>query len=141
MNISQYNELHLLPKLITLYAVGRGVNGEGFKFKLDMVKMCSTWPLLNKLFEVDLQTPSLPQTSYMAYGNGQKLKIWILLLPWSKCIHNNPKGIFIPFKQKLNTIYRPHDHVLGPKWLFWSKMLIFVTFGSCGVHKTLQSFH
>ena len=26
----------------------RGVNREGFNFKLARVKMCSTWPLLNK---------------------------------------------------------------------------------------------
>ena len=28
--------------------LGRGVNREGFNFKLAMVKTCSTWPLLNK---------------------------------------------------------------------------------------------
>ena len=47
--------------------IGRGVNREGFNFKLAMVKTCSTWPLLNKYalqkkFEVGLQTPPLPQT-------------------------------------------------------------------------------
>ena len=28
--------------------LGRGVNREGFNFKVAMVKTCSTWPLLNK---------------------------------------------------------------------------------------------
>ena len=35
-------------ELTTAYALGRGVNREGFNFKLAMVKMCFTWPLLNK---------------------------------------------------------------------------------------------
>ena len=126
--------------------IGRGINGEGFNFKLAMVKMCSTWPLLNKYtlskkFEVDLQTPPLSLTACMAYGKGQKLKIRILFLPWSKRIHSNLKGIIILFKQKLNIVYRPHCHVLGPKWLFWSKIVIFVTFGCCWVHKILKFFH
>ena len=87
-----------------MYSLGRGINREGFNFKLAMVKTCSTWLLLNKyvlwkIFEVGLQTPSSPQTPYIAYGKGQKLKIWILLLPWSKCIHSNLKGIVIMFKQ------------------------------------------
>ena len=30
------------------WIVGQGVNGEGFNFKLGMVKMYSTWPLMNK---------------------------------------------------------------------------------------------
>ena len=91
------------------FSVGQGVNGKGFNFTLAMVKMCSPWPLLNKytlskIFEVGLQIPPLPQPSYMAYGKGQKLKIWILFLPWSKCIQSNLKGIIVPFKQKLNVI-------------------------------------
>ena len=96
------------------YGLGRGINVEGFKSKLTMVKMCSTWSLLNKYalwkkFEVGLQTPPLPQTPYRAYGKGQNLKIWILFLPWSKCIHSNLKGMIIPFKQNSDVIYRPHS--------------------------------
>ena len=46
--------------------------GEGFNIELTMVKMCSTWALLNKYaisknFKVGLQTPPLPQIPYMAY--------------------------------------------------------------------------
>ena len=127
------------------YLLGRGINGEGFNSKLAMVKMCSTWPLLNKyalskIFEVGLQTPPLPQTAYRAYGKGQNLKIRILFLPWSKCIHINQKGIIIPFKQNSDMIYWPHGRVLSLKWLILSKMVIFVTFGHWGVLKTLQIF-
>ena len=44
-----------------------------------MVKLCSTWPLLNKYalwknFEVGLQTPPLPQTPYIANGEGKNWK-------------------------------------------------------------------
>ena len=49
--------------------LGRGVNGEGFHFKLAMVKTCSTWPLLNKyaLWKKNWGgTPPLPQTPYIA---------------------------------------------------------------------------
>ena len=35
--------MHNLPFLP--YLVGRGANGDGFNFKLAMVKMCSTWTL------------------------------------------------------------------------------------------------
>ena len=107
-----------------------------------MVKMCSTWPLMNKCvllkdFEVGLQTPRPPQTSYIAYGKGQKLKIWILFLflLCSKWIHSNLKWIIIMFKQELNMIYRTHGHVLT---MFKSQMAVlvkngnFVTFGCCG---------
>ena len=93
-----------------------------------------------KKFKVDLQTPPLPQTSYMAYGKSQKLRIWILFLPWSKCIHRNLEGIIIPLKQKLNMIYRPHGHVLVPKWLFWSEMVIFITSSRGWVLKPFNFF-
>ena len=51
------------------YSLGRGVNREGFNFKLVMVKTYSTWLLLNKYelkkkIEVGLQTPPSPQTPY-----------------------------------------------------------------------------
>ena len=91
---------------LLLCILGRGVNREGFNFKLATVKTCSTRPLLNKYalwknFEVGLQTPPSPQTPYigLTYGKGQKLKIWILFLPWSKCIHSNLEGIIITCKQ------------------------------------------
>ena len=91
-------------------AVGWGVNGEGLYFKLAMVNMCSIWPLLNKYaffknFEEGLETPPLPQTPYMVYGEGQKLKFWIFILPWSKSIHINLEGIIVPYKQKFDMIY------------------------------------
>ena len=59
--------------------LGRGVNREGFNFKLAMVKMCSTWPLLKKYaiwknFEVGLQTPPSPQTPYIVYEKGKNWK-------------------------------------------------------------------
>ena len=110
-----------------------GANREDFDFKLAMVKTCSTWPILNKYMTLKFLKwvfrPHyyllLPQTLYIAYGKGQKLKIWILFLPWSKCIHSNLcynnsflKGIIITFKQKLDMIYRPHGPLLSPKWLF-----------------------
>ena len=57
--------------------------------------LISNWPWSNcvpltsleqkylfKKFEVDLQTPLLPQTSYMANANGQKWKILILFRFW-----------------------------------------------------------
>ena len=61
------------------YALGQGVNRQGFNFKLAMVKMCSAWPLLNKYarqknFEVGLQIPPSPQTPYIAYGKGKKIE-------------------------------------------------------------------
>ena len=127
------------------YILGRGVNREGFNFKLAMVKTCSTWAFLNKYalqkkIEVGLQTPPSPQTPYIAYEKGQKLKIWMLFLPWSKCIHRNLKGIIITFK-KLDVIYRPHMCVLYIKWQFLVKNGNFFTFGCCGAPKTLQIFH
>ena len=30
------------------WTIGRGINGDGFNSKLAMVKVCSTWPLVNK---------------------------------------------------------------------------------------------
>ena len=64
-----------------MWGVGQGVKREGFHFLLAMVKMCSTWPLLNKYAlkkekknEVGLQTPPLPQTPYIAYGKGKNFK-------------------------------------------------------------------
>ena len=102
--------------------LGWGVNGKGFNFILTMVKGVPLTPLEKicplKNVEVGLQTPLLHQTPYMAYGKGRKLKIWILCLPWSICIHNNLKWIIIQFKQKLDVIYRPYGHVLSLKLLF-----------------------
>ena len=98
-----------------------------------MVKMCSTWPLLNKCallkkrIEVGLQTPPSPRTPYIVYGKGQKFEIWILFLPWS-------------LKQKLDVIYWPYGRVLSLKWLFLVRNGNFFTFGCCGVRKTLQIF-
>ena len=35
--------------------------------------------------------------------------------------------------------YRPHSHVLSPKWVILiQKKVFFVTFGRCGVLKTLK---
>ena len=71
---------------------GRGINREGFNFKLDMVKMCSTWPLLNKyalwkFVEVGLQTDTtVISDPYSAFGKSKILKIWILFLQWSEYI-------------------------------------------------------
>ena len=94
-----------------------------FNIKLGMVKMCSTWPFLNKY------ALSYKYALY-EYGNGQKSKIWILSWPWSKCIHSNLKQIIIPFKQNLDITYRLHGSVSSP---FLVKMVIFVTFCHCGV--------
>ena len=63
-------------EVIKACAIGRGINKKGFNSKLAMVKMCSTWPFLNKYalwknFEVGLQTAPLPQTPYIAYGKDQ----------------------------------------------------------------------
>ena len=59
-----------------LYVVGRGVNGEGFDFKLAMVKMCSTWtPLEQNTISKNFEWIFRLQTYYMAYGKWQKLKI------------------------------------------------------------------
>ena len=41
--------------IILFYTVGRGVNREGFDFKLAMVKKCSTWTLLNMPFKKTLK--------------------------------------------------------------------------------------
>ena len=42
-------QLSLLQETIEYpYTLGRGINREGFNFKLAMVKMCSTWPLSSK---------------------------------------------------------------------------------------------
>ena len=56
---------------------------------------------------------------FRVHGKDQNLKIWIMFLPWSKCIHSYLKKLVtcIPFKQKLDMIYRPQGHVLIPKWL------------------------
>ena len=82
--------------------------------------------------------PTVISYPYIAYGKDQKWKIWILYLPWSKCIHINLKGIIITFKQKLDVIYRPHGPILSLKWLFLVINANFFTFGCCGVRKTLQ---
>ena len=93
-----------------------------------------------KIFEGGLQTPPSPQTPYIAYGKGQKLKIWILFLPWLKCIHSILKGIILTFKQKLDVINRPHCRVLSLKWLFLVKNGNFFTFSCCGVRKKSSNF-
>ena len=128
------------------YTLGRDVNREGFNFKLAMVKTCSTWPLPEqicplKTFWSRSSDPTFTSDPLHILWESQKLEIWILFLPWSKCIHSNLKGIIITFKQKLNVIYRPHGHVLSLKWLFLIKNGNFFTFGCCGVRKTLQIFH
>ena len=48
--LSQLPNLELNSLLSRFYGsvLRRGVNREGFNFKLAMVKTCSTWPLLNK---------------------------------------------------------------------------------------------
>ena len=38
----------VLLRTVGVCRLGRGVNMEGFNFKLAMVKTCSNWPLLNK---------------------------------------------------------------------------------------------
>ena len=56
MGCSRVGELHVHAtsypcnafKIALLWLIGRGVNREGFNFKLAVVKTCSTWPLLNK---------------------------------------------------------------------------------------------
>ena len=99
----------MLPLLIRA-----GANKEGFNFKLAMAKTCSTWPLLKnmplekKKIEVDFQTPPLPQTPYIAYGIGQKLKIGILFLQLSKCIPINLKWTPETFIGKFEGFYVPN---------------------------------
>ena len=124
----RFMSLNPLRQCVSMsWAIGRGVNREGFNFKLAMVKTCSTWPLLNKyalqkiLNLVFRPHHHLRPPTCIAYEKDQKLKIWILFLPWSKCIHSNLKGIIITFKQKLDVIYRPHGCVLSLKWLFLVK--------------------
>ena len=78
-----------------------------------------------KKIELGLQTLLLPQTPYVSYGIGQNLKILILFLPRSICIHSNLKGIIILFKQKSDVIFSPHGRVLSSKWLILVKMVSF----------------
>ena len=102
-----------------------------------MVKTCSTWPLLNKYALKKIWTwssdPTVTSDPLYSLWKRQKLKIWILFLPWSKFIHSSLKGIIITFKQNLDVIYRPHGRVLSLKWLFLVKNGNFFTFGCCGV--------
>ena len=73
--------LNGLNSLLTyMYALGRGINKEGFNFKLAMVKTCSTWPLLNKYalqkkFEVGLQSSDPTVTSDSLHSLWERQKI------------------------------------------------------------------
>ena len=59
----------------------------------------------------------------------------ICLLPWSKCIHKiNLKGIILTFKQKMDAVYRAHDCVWCPTWLFLVKNANIFTFCCCVVN-------
>ena len=69
--------------------IGRGVNREGFNFKLATVKTCSTWPLLNK-YALKKKIWSGSSDPYIAYGKIENLIFFSL--QWSKCIPINLKG-------------------------------------------------
>ena len=102
-----------------------------------------TWPLKNFWNWTSDSTVTFSQTPYKAYGKGQNLDIrislWIMV---RNAFHRNLKGIIITFKQKLNVIYRGHGRVWSLTWLKnVSKMVIFFTFGCCGVRKAIQIFN
>ena len=58
------------------YPLGRGINGEGFNSKLAMVKMCSTWSLLNKYVLSKKLSGSSDQLPYTPIGPMGKDNIW-----------------------------------------------------------------
>ena len=71
---------------------------------------------------------------FLAYGKGQKLKIWILFLSWSSAFMVTLKGIIIMFKQELNMIYRPVVVLQVPNGCFGQKMVIlhiWLLWGTC----------
>ena len=88
---------------IMVYTVGRGVNREGFNFKLAMVKTCSTWPLLNKyalkifFFEVGLQTPPSPQTPYISPWESPKIENLNIVFAMVKMHSQEPKRNYYNF--------------------------------------------
>ena len=124
------------------WASGRSVDKEGLISNWSWSKRVPLGPSWTnipfKKDKVGLQTPPSPQMPYIAYGKDQfKLKIWILFLPWSNCIHNNLKGIIITFKQNLDVIYRPRGCVLktlssaGKEVVFYqrkSKLILWIHF-------------
>ena len=84
--------------------------------------------------EVGFQTPPLSQTPYMAFGKGQNFwakfenLIYFVFAMVKMYIHSNLKGIFIPFIQKSDVIYKPHGRMksqiadFGQKWSFLSHL-------------------
>ena len=74
----------------------------------------------------------------MEKAKNRKSEFLLFVLPWSKYIHSNPKGIIILLKQNLDVTYRPHGHVLCHKWLFLVKNGNFSISGSCGVCKSVK---
>ena len=88
LSIHYYFILKLSNIYIYIYILGQGVNWEGFNLKLAVVKMCSTWPLLNKytiwnILEEGLQTPPLPKTPCIAYENENLNFIFTLVKMYS----------------------------------------------------------
>ena len=86
------------------YLLGRGVNREGFNFKLAMVKTCSTWPLLNKYALKKIWSgssdPTFTSDPLYSLWKRQKLNIWILFLQRLKCITINLTEILKTFNGK-----------------------------------------
>ena len=66
-----------------------------------------------------------PQNPCVTYGKCKKLKIGILILPWSKDIPNNLKGNIQTLKHRSNMIYRPHHSQMCQNCSFSTKMAIF----------------
>ena len=69
----------------------------------------------------------------LVYGKGQKLKIWILFWPWSKCIHSNRKGIMEKVYFRSQILERPS---IGEYWNISSvpvlpENVIFTFFKTC----------
>ena len=132
---------HNFPSNLPQSVLGQNVNREGFNFKLAVVKTCPIWSLMNNMPFKKSKCLSDP---YMTYGKDQKMKIWILFLPWSKWIHSNLRGsgIIVPLNKNWTwSTNKPHGHVLSPKWLFLVKNGNSFTFGCWWVHKTLKTFH
>ena len=122
----------------------RGVNKKGFNSNWPWSKRVPLDPsrtnmLFRKKKEVCLQTPSLPQTTYIAYGKGKEMKILILFFQWSKCIPSNLKGTPMAFNGIFEGFYVPHSSQMREKIPFWPKQP-FGTYIRTEVYITFNSY-